>query len=57
MAVKEVGKSYKEYLQEVRARQFGWVKEEITEITEDSKVSVVKNPKKEKPKRKKKNNT
>lgn len=52
MAVKEVGKSYKEYLQEVRARQFGWVKEEITEITEDSKVSVVKNPKKRKTKKK-----
>ena len=45
MTVKEVGKSYKEYLQEVRARQFGWVKEEITESREDSKVSVANHPK------------
>lgn len=52
MTVKEVDKSYKEYLQEVRARQFGWVKEEITEITEDSKVSVVKQPKETKTKKK-----
>lgn len=52
MAVKEVGKSYKEYLQEVRARQFGWVKEEITEITEDSKVSVAKKPRKRRTKKK-----
>lgn len=52
MAVKEVGKSYKEYLQEVRARQFGWQKEEITEITTDSTVSVAKKPRKRKTKKK-----
>ena len=52
MTVKEVGKSYKEYLQEVRARQFGWVKEEITEITDGSNVSVAKKPRKRKTKKK-----
>lgn len=30
--VKQVGQTYQEYLKEVRAKQFGWVEEEITPI-------------------------
>ena len=40
--VKHVGKTYAEHLKEVRDRQFGRVSEDITPITEDTKVT---NPK------------
>ncbi len=41
MEVKEVGKTYNEYLREVRARQFGYEKEVISKITDGTTVKVV----------------
>lgn len=40
MEVKEVGKTYQQHLKEVRAKQFGYVKEVISPITEGTKVKV-----------------
>lgn len=41
MEVKDIGKTYNEYLREVRAKQFGYEKEVISKITEGTNVKVV----------------
>ena len=41
MEVKDIGKTYNEHLREVRAKQFGYEKEVISKITEDTNVKVV----------------
>lgn len=37
---KQVGQSYAEFLKDVRAKQFGWQTEEVTEITENTSVKA-----------------
>lgn len=46
MEVLQTGLTYKEHLQAVRARQFGWDIEEPTPITEGSTVKAEEAPKK-----------
>lgn len=40
MEVKETEKTYAEHLREVRAKQFGYVVEEVSKITEGTYVKV-----------------
>lgn len=43
--VKFVGQTYKEYLKEVRAEQFGWNLGDVPSITEGTTVNVAPNKK------------
>jgi len=45
---KNVGQTYKEFLREVRARQFGYELDEVTSITEGTTVKAVKSKGKKK---------
>lgn len=45
--VKQVGQTYKEFLAEVRAKQFGWNEPPVTEIIDGSTVEVVETTEKE----------
>lgn len=42
MDVKFVGQTYKEYLEEVRRKQFGWGEDKVEPISDISSVKVTK---------------